>query len=98
MARFITFAVSGEGNHTIAVEDIIGIAQDADTTTLIFQKGGLVTTCTHADDSSSDNVYTELLAGIEAAQAALKSPHPSKRDVEEKNITLTTAVTAIASA
>jgi hypothetical protein len=43
-------------------------------------------------------VYTELLAGIEAAQAALKSPHPSKRDVEEKNITLTTAVTAIASA
>lgn len=98
MARFITFAVTGEGNHTIAVKDIIGIAQTANDTTVIFQKGGVVTTCTHNDDSGSDNVYTELLAGIEAAQDALKSPSPSIRDVEEKNITLTEAVSAIATA
>ncbi len=98
MARFITFAVTGEGNHTIAVKDIIGIAQTANDTTVIFQKGGVVTSCTHNDDSTADAVYTELLAGIEAAQDALKSPSPSIRDVEEKNITLTEAVSAIATA
>jgi len=98
MARFITFAVSNEGNHTIATKDIIGIAQTANDTTVIFQKGGVVTSCTHVDDSSDDNVYTELLAGIEAAQDALKSASPSIRDVEEKNITLTTAVSQIATA
>jgi len=65
---------------------------------VIFQKGGVVTTCAHLDDSSDDNVYTELLAGIEAAQDALKSASPSIRDVEEKNITLTTAVSGIATA
>lgn len=91
MARFITFAVTGEGTYKVATDTIVGIAQLTNTTTAIFQKGGYETVLTHDDDSTDDLVYTELLAAVEDAQDALQSPSPSIRDVKEKNITFTLA-------